>query len=609
MIKVYSVSGLRKRVQQLFFLTLILIVRQTLTVAQVRITDGAEININPNSLLELESNNKGLLVPRIAINDINQPDPLIAPVPVGMLVFSTGGDLTDGFYYWGGNNWVRMFSSETNILQTYTRTSDATLTKSDNIIFASNDITLILPQVTSSDTGLVISIKNVGNPTDLVKIAGYGGAKIDNLDTINLLPQRARTFIARGSTWVIGDKDVISEDVIDVGPFSSFQTLTDALDFLKSHMDRPKVIRIAGETFYLSETQIIDLPYALTIQGTSFGTGIFAAGPGLTGKPMFRCKSECYFKMLVFDATTLSNYGTLPGEDAIRLLGSGTYNEIKDCTFDRFYNTITDSTDAELWLFETDISNAQNNGLLLHSGMPGAVVKVSTTDFINCRRGINFSKGSSTNIQLMSGEFSNLNSTDTAIVYRPESFSFESMVISGNSWNATGATISGFDFSRPDGRDANAYIEGNTGSEDRKPHCDINIVNNTSVTNCTNANVWYKANWTNTSSFTISWIIQDNKIIYLPQKSRNVVIIITGNVMVNASGRVITVGIVKNGNTSKRYGETTLRISSANQPFQFSTVIYLQDVSHNDYLEFYCTSKNSGDALTFQDLNWFVNSL
>jgi len=577
--------------------------------AQVKITDGTDLTLNTNSLLELESSNKGLLIPRISINNLNLPDPLIAPVPAGMMVFSSGGTVTDGFYYWDGDSWGRVLSTGSNILQTFTRDYDATLSKTDNIIFASNDITLTLPEVTSADTGLLISIKNVGIPTDLIKITGYGGAKIDNLDTIRLLPQRARTFIARGSNWVIGDKDVVSEDIIDVGPFSSFQTLKDALDFLQAHMERPKVIRIAGETFYLSETHNIDLPYALTIQGTSFGTGVFAAGAGLTGKPMFRCMSECYFKMLIFDATTLSNYGTLSGEDAIRLVGSGTYHEIKDCTFDRFYNTILDSTDAELWLFETDISNSQNNGLLLHSATPGAIVKVSNTDFIDCRRGVNFSKGSSTRVQLMSGEYTNANSTDTAIVYRPSTFSFESMVISGNSWNSIGKTISGFDFSRPDGRDANAYIEGNTGSEDRKPHCDISIVNNTTTTTCTNANTWYKANLTNTSSFTISWLIQDNRITYLPEKSRNIIIIITGNVMVDASGRVITVAIVKNGVTTTRYGETTLRITAANQAFQFSTVLYLQDVSHDDYLEFYCASQNSNDVLTFQDLNWYVNSL
>jgi len=390
--------------------------------AQVKITDGTVLSMDSNSLLELESTDKGLLIPRIAINNINQPDPLIAPVPVGMLAFSIGGDLIDGFYYWGGTSWVRMFSSETNILQTFTRKSNTTLSKTDNIIFAMNNITLTLPEVTSADTGLLITIKNVGAHTDLIKVTGYEGSTIDSRDTVGLLPQWGLTFIAQGSNWVVQDKSVVSEDVIEVGPFSSFLTLANALEFLEIHMDRPKVIRIAGQTFYLSETHVIDLPYPVTIQGTSFGTGIIAAGPGLEGKPMFRCLSECYFKMLIFDATTLPGYGTSPGEDAVRLAGEGTYHEIKDCTFDGFYNAVLDSTDAELWIFECDISNAQNAGILVHSSLPGTKIRVAETDFVHCRRGIDLSKGSSAEIQLYSGQYLNEFDTDSAIIYRPSSF-------------------------------------------------------------------------------------------------------------------------------------------------------------------------------------------
>jgi hypothetical protein len=104
--------------------------------------------------------------------------------------------------------------------------------------------------------------------------------------------------------------------------------------------------------------------------------------------------------MLQFDATTLGGYGNSANEDAIRFLGSGSYNEVKDCTFDHFYNTILDSTNAEIWVFETDISNAQRNGILVHGGVAGVTVKVAETDFISCNYGINLSKGSSATIQL-----------------------------------------------------------------------------------------------------------------------------------------------------------------------------------------------------------------
>ena len=74
--------------------------------AQVKVTDGADLTLDANSLLELESTNKGLLIPRLAINNLNLPAPLTAPVPAGMMVYSTGGTVANGFYHWTGTAWV-----------------------------------------------------------------------------------------------------------------------------------------------------------------------------------------------------------------------------------------------------------------------------------------------------------------------------------------------------------------------------------------------------------------------------------------------------------------------------------------------------------------------
>jgi hypothetical protein len=336
--------------------------------------------------------------------------------------------------------------------------------------------------------------------------------------------------------------------------------------------------------------------------------GSIAAGAGLSGKAMFRCISECYFKMLAFDATTVAGYGASVGEDAVRFVGEATYNEVKDCTFEGFYNTIVDSTDAELWIFECDIYDSHNAGILIHGSTPGANLKVAETDFINCRKGVLLEKGSQATVQLYSGQYLNEFETDSAIIYRPSTFSFESMVISGNSWNTKGKSIAGFDFSRTDGRDANAYIEGNTGSEDKKPGCEIAVSDNLSSFTCLYPSTWYKANWVNTSSTSVSWLIQNNRITYLPSKSRNIVVTITGNISVNNSNRVITLALIKNNNGNTRYGESNLRITVANQPFQFATVAYLKDVAEGDFFELFFSSRNGDDVLTVQDINWVVTS-
>ncbi|MBL0130020.1 MAG: hypothetical protein IPP43_01920 [Chitinophagaceae bacterium] len=187
--------------------------------------------------------------------------------------------------------------------------------------------------------------------------------------------------------------------------------------------------------------------------------------------------------MLNFDATTLASYGTAPGEDAIRFLGSATYNEVKDCSFDSFYNTILDSTDAELWVFETDISNSQGSGILIHGDQDSVIVKVAKQILLAVTYGINLLKGSKATIQLASGGYYNGASGDTAIFYQPSTFvSFIVISITGNTWNNTGKYIEGFDFTRTDGRDANAIVESNAGMGDKKPNCYLNLLNNATTT-------------------------------------------------------------------------------------------------------------------------------
>jgi len=72
--------------------------------AQVKIGDNPNV-INANSLLELESSDKGFLPPRVALQSVTSPSPLAAPVPTGMIVYSSNGSVSNGCYMWNGSKW------------------------------------------------------------------------------------------------------------------------------------------------------------------------------------------------------------------------------------------------------------------------------------------------------------------------------------------------------------------------------------------------------------------------------------------------------------------------------------------------------------------------
>ena len=582
--------------------------------AQVKIGDNPG-TIDSNSLLELESTNKGFLPPRIALTDLNAVTPLTGTVTAGMLVYSTGGTVSDGYYFWDGVKWVGM--AQTNMV---TKTATATLLKSETLVMASNDITLTLPIVTSADNGLTITIKNIGTHTDQTTIVASGAATIDGIASSKLYRWLGRTFVAYNGNWIRKDKEAKTNGVFDVSTSGSWTTITEALEFLDLHMVGPSVIRLSGEEYTISATEVIDLPFPLTIEGVSYGTTNINADAGLANAPMFRCISEAYFKHIAFDATTLTGYGTNAGEDAVQLEGAGEYYEIKDCSFEGFNKAIVAESNIELWLFETDITDAVVAGVEVAAGLTSGVkISLSECDFNGCTKGINLKSAVNAITNVVNCTFYNGGAGDVGINYVPATFTtFSAMFITNNAWDNVGTFFSGFDFTRSDGRDAKAHIQNNAGDGDKNPSCNINVLNSAVTTTLAAANTWYKANWNYllASVTTTKWTVTNatgagnvNKITYQPTNHKGGWFVISGNLSVNQVSRTISLGIVKNNATGTRYGETTIRTgTTANTATLFSTVIYIPDIAPGDYFEIFCSTLNAGDIVTFQDVQWFADT-
>ncbi len=75
--------------------------------SQVKIGDNPK-SINADAMLEIESNNKGVLLTRIALKSSSSPTPL-KKFTAGMIVYNTSktNDLTPGLYYCDGTKWIR----------------------------------------------------------------------------------------------------------------------------------------------------------------------------------------------------------------------------------------------------------------------------------------------------------------------------------------------------------------------------------------------------------------------------------------------------------------------------------------------------------------------
>lgn len=562
---------------------------------------------NASAMLDVYSSSKGLLIPRIALTSTSTAAPISSP-ETSLLIYNTAttGDVNPGYYYWA-SEWVRLVASaDPSIsLNVVSKSANSTLLKTETMVLASGDITLTLPTITSADDGLEIAIKNVGTYTDLVIVKPESGKKIDASDSSMHTRWRGKTYLAQGSNWIEKEKQVCTDNVLEVGAQGSFTTISEAIAFLNEHISGPSVVQIGPGEHSITSTQTINFAYPVSFQGVTFGgTTITCPDDGSTA---FDVQTECYFKMMNYYA------GTNPGI-CINLSGAVTYYEIKDGYFVGFTKAVILSNSVDLWLFEVDFEDCTVAGVEVNAGsINDAVFKISECDFINCAIGLNLiSGGPGSEVSILNATFYNQNSGQTGISYVPttgnNNFQFSTMIIQNNSFNNIGNFSLGFDFSRADGRDAEAFIENNAGVVTKRPHVKVNVVDNTLTTTINSAGTWYKANYINTVTHATKWTVANNKITYQSLNVRDLLIFISGNIRCSSQNKTVKISIVKNGDSSIRYGETTLRITTANQSFQYSTNAFIENVHKDDYFEIFMTSSSNSDVLTIDDLNWCTDT-
>lgn len=559
-----------------------------------------------SAVLELNSSSKGFLGPKLT----NSQKKAIASPATGLMIYQT--DSIPGYYIFNNGKWEHV-ESNVGSVSVVTKTTNSTINKAETFVAASNNITLSLPAISAEDNGLAITIKNIGTYTDLVLVAPNGSGTIDGLtSTTKLTRWQSKIFQAYNGNWLIKNKDLSSrENIIEVSPSSSWTTIEEAVAFLNLHMTAPTMIRLSAGEYAIANTININLPYPLTIAGINYGAVNLNAATGLLGKPMFNCSTETYFRMLLFNAGTLTSYGNALHEDAIVFNENPKkYYDINECKFDGFNKAMILKNNSELWVFNCYIMNSKAVGIEIAAGtLSGADFRIAETKMLNNPISINLASGINTIVSIKNGGAYATNPTDIIVNYDPINFtSMKAVTVMNMYWNGIGKFINGFDFTRLDGRDAAANILLNINEKDHNPSSMINVTNNTIVTNLPLANTYYKANWLNTDSTNTLIGINANKIIYLSTDPKDLIIYITGNLYNNSRKSNITFGLVKNGNTSTVYGATTLYVPTITDPFQFGTVIYLKNVSKDDYFELYCKSDGAGDAIVFKDVQWLTES-
>ncbi len=76
----------------------------------------AQVGINidapaDGSMLDLNSENKGILIPRVNISDLSTISPISGGNQISLIVYNTNSTTKEGFHFWNGTRWVRLLDS------------------------------------------------------------------------------------------------------------------------------------------------------------------------------------------------------------------------------------------------------------------------------------------------------------------------------------------------------------------------------------------------------------------------------------------------------------------------------------------------------------------
>lgn len=155
------------------FLLFVLALLSHLATAQVKIGTNPT-TINAASILEIESANKGFLMPRIALTGANAASPLSAHV-AGMIIYNTAtagttpNAVVPGVYYNDGTRWVAAKGISGNGITNTTNNGDGTFTFnfSDGTSYTS-------PKIVSADAGnLLVNGTDGGAKLTAANLSGF----------------------------------------------------------------------------------------------------------------------------------------------------------------------------------------------------------------------------------------------------------------------------------------------------------------------------------------------------------------------------------------------------------------------------------------------------
>ena len=293
---------------------------------------------NASAQLDIYADNKGILIPRVALTALNSATPVVSPAN-GLLVYniSTGAPppntISPGFYYWDAVAvvWVRLFSANESLWNA-TATDAPALNYNDDIYrkskvaigtgLAANNALLQVGTGTNTDLGFLVSgntgalstVPDIGAGSRMMFYpgksafrAGYvSGIQWDNTKTGFYSTALGRSTVASGvSSFATGDSSVAS------GIFSIAMGQQDSAIANYTVAIGYQSKAIASGARAIGQTAL-----AFGSNSTAIGTAVIAEGTSATAIGHQPNATGNYSTALGYQTYTQGNYSAALGSTA-----------------------------------------------------------------------------------------------------------------------------------------------------------------------------------------------------------------------------------------------------------------------------------------------------
>lgn len=286
--------------------------------------------------LQIESNNRGLLIPRVSLTTTLLATPLPAAPATGVLVYNiaTSGigvtGVTPGFYYWSGSEWIALRSTAG---QNWSLTGNAGTSPGTQYLGTSDNQNF---QIRTNAT-LRMTVENDGQV-----IVGTGAAQTNTLTTINAgatqvglfvnstnSPRTIRALNATGTQFVIDGGNLDANGGRGVIGISANPAANASATVMG-------VLGVGGRTTF---TELPGESIGISGQGT---TGVFARG---VGKGAGVDYTAGYFEYDQDDNLSTNNgpFARIAGKDVDYFTGGGAAR--RDVTYGGYFDANTSTTD------------------------------------------------------------------------------------------------------------------------------------------------------------------------------------------------------------------------------------------------------------------------